>query len=145
MGDTGTKGIILLVESNPESESGITLKEAGYLVCGVSTATKAVAALEQKFRTAKPCAIVVDRDLSEGGGFQALRRLTQSFGDKKIPFFMMGVAPTQEDLVECISAGAKGIIAKPLKIDAFEAKLEDARMRELRTEIGTILFNNGHS
>ena len=84
---------------------------------------KVVAALgtsentQQKVRTLKPNAILLDLGLRSQNSLQVVKSVKKNFPDVKL--IVMDLVPTESDILEFVRAGVSGFILKDATIDDF--------------------------
>ncbi len=94
-------------------------KAGGHEVTCVADGTHAVASAA----AVSPDAILMDLNMPEMNGLEALARLKQSEDTRHIPVVMLSAATENVDLDEALALGAAGWIAKPFDPGALSAKL----------------------
>jgi len=134
---------LVIVSGSPESDLAAVeeLEKAGFEVTLVKEPQRVMHVGATKHKRWKPNVFVVDVVLPHSSGFEMVRRLVSKYESQEIPIIMMAQYPSPEDKLEATTAGAVGIIAKPLTSDALSHVIEQEMVRRLRSEIGDILFN----
>jgi CheY-like chemotaxis protein len=72
-----------------------------------------------------PDLVLLDLDLPVVSGLDVLAALEQSPALRTIPVVVLTRSPRPEDVAECYARGANSVVERPIRIDAFEAKLRD--------------------
>jgi DNA-binding response OmpR family regulator len=136
-------GPLVIISASPEftPQSIAELEKVGFEVTVCAEAKKAFNLSAIKPPRWTPSAFIVDVVLPQMSGFEVVRRLVQMYGEKKIPVLMMAQHKAREDELESTNAGAVGVIQKPLSPKALEDMFEKERMKKLKAEIGSMVFN----
>lgn len=116
------------------------LRTEGYTVMCANDGAHALKVIDTKFSKVTPIAIIIDTYLPQLSGYELVRRLTPQFDPKKVPFLMTNKHPSAEDQIETSNLGAHGPLQKPLTLKAFNQLMENIRMRNLKTQIGDMIF-----
>ncbi len=136
------KTIVLLVDADPATQEHARddLKSAGCDVYCANDGAHALRVIESKFSKMTPTIIIIDICLPQLSGFELVRRLSEKYDPRKVPFLMTSKYASPEDNLEVSNLGAHGPIQKPLSTDVVDQLFEKLRMRKLKSEIGGMVF-----
>jgi signal transduction histidine kinase/ActR/RegA family two-component response regulator len=128
--------LILLAEDNPANINtvGEYLKAKGYRV---ETATNGVVAL-QKVRELKPDLVLMDVQMPEMDGLEAIRRIRGELGLHHLPVVALTALAMVGDQDRCMQAGASAYVSKPVSLRQLVA-LIDAQL-----SLGRVSFPAGN-
>jgi two-component system chemotaxis response regulator CheY len=96
------------------------LVECGFEVVG--EADNGIAAVEQ-YRALKPSIVLLDLVMPQLDGKQALRRILELDADARV--VILSSLGAQSDIEECLRAGAKSYLQKPIDPDAMVRVLRE--------------------
>lgn len=65
------------------------------------------------YQTMQPDIILLDMNMPEMNGYQALKTIRETFNDKQTTVIMVTSASEKEDVVACAKLGIQGYIVKP--------------------------------
>jgi two-component system cell cycle response regulator DivK len=118
----GMKKRILIVEDNEQNlyMFRFLLETSGY---EVSTARDGVAGVERAI-TEKPDLILMDMQLPEIDGYEALQRIRQHVETRRIPVVAVTSYAMVGDREKILAAGCAGYIEKPVSPETFVVEVE---------------------
>jgi signal transduction histidine kinase len=125
---------VLVVEDHPVTLMylGAVLKENGYQVALVPTATEAMAALDQ----ALPDLVVLDLHLPDRHGLEVCRHLRQLLGGKDIPVLVVTDEADAQGHARAVRAGVDDFLRKPIQPVELKTRARSLmRLRYLRREL----------
>lgn len=114
--------VVLLVEA--ESEARVHMQQS--LASGYSVLEESSAA--QGLRSAKeniPDLIVVDEDVSGGGGMNLCAELKRDSMTSHIPVILLARSASDESQVRALQAGVNEFLAKPLRLPVLKARADN--------------------
>jgi CheY-like chemotaxis protein len=107
---SNNKKVVILVDDNPVNLMiGKNILKDGYQVITVPSGKKLFAALE----VTSPDLILLDIDMPEMNGFQAIKRLKAGFRTAEIPVIFLSANNSLENIRQGFSLGAADFIQKP--------------------------------
>jgi CheY-like chemotaxis protein len=106
--------VILLVEDSEDT----ALVVSDYLAFVGMDVISAVNGLEAvtKAGTASPDLILMDIQMPQMDGLEAIRRIRSSGGEKRVPIIAVTALAMPGDRERCMEAGADGYMSKPLSL-----------------------------
>lgn len=139
----GKEAIFVDGEGNLTETSEI-LKELGYMPKGFSDGTKLQKYCDRQKAGWKPELILIDVIIPGGSGFELVRSFHHGSSTSKSCLLMFSKYDSAEDRHEALNAGASALLPKPLTKEALEQALEEIRIRKIKGEIGTEVFDINH-
>lgn len=135
---------LVLVSGNLEEETKAipAIEQHGFEVLCCTDGKKALSIQDTKPPLWKPGLFLVDVVMPLINSYDLVRQLVDKWGEKKVLVVMMAQNITSEDLLESTSAGAVGMLKKPLCWKALDDVFEKERMKRLRSEITELVFRN---
>lgn len=123
---TDPKPLVLVVEDNETNLelTKILLARAGYAVCEARTVAQALIAAPQFH----PDLVVMDLQLPDGSGLDAIRAIRHDPQTSAIPVVVLTASAMPEEAEAAWAAGCDAYIAKP-----FDTRTFAARLREVMT------------
>lgn len=123
------KGLILLVEDNPDDEA-LTLRalKKNNILNPVVVAHDGVEALDFLFGTGiyegrnskdKPMVILLDLKLPKIDGLEVLKRLRKDDRTKLIPVVILTTSNEEQDIIRSYSLGVNSYVRKPVEFEEF--------------------------
>ena len=106
------------------------LTQAGFEVTVCADAKKALNLTDAKPARWQPNMIIVDVVMPQMSGFELVRRLADKYSGKKVPILLMSQYKSREDEIEASSAGAIGVLSKPLTAQALQQVFEKAEKKD---------------
>ena len=142
MANPVTKPPLIVVDSDAEALKKITndLNNSEFQVYACPDAKQAIRYVERQPARWQPGLFLIDLILPEISGFELLRRLTEKYNPKTVPFIMMSKHQSPEDTIETQQGGAIGLLKKPVTLESFNKVLEEHRMKKLKNEVGSMVF-----
>jgi signal transduction histidine kinase len=125
---------VLVVEDHPVTLLflGAVLKENGYQVTLVPTATEAMAALDQEL----PELVVLDLHLPDRHGLEVCRHLRQLLGGEDIPVLVVTDEADAQGHARAVRAGVDDFLRKPIQPVELKTRARSLmRLRYLRREL----------
>lgn len=114
-------GPILVVDDDERGRSPVVhyLQSRGYQICEASDAETAFALLEREH----PVAILMDVQMPNMDGLEAIRRIRQMLAYTRIPILCVTALAMQGDRQRCLAAGADCYLSKPVSLRDLAATL----------------------
>jgi two-component system, cell cycle response regulator DivK len=114
--------IVLVVEDNEPNRDMLArrLRRKGYTVVEAVDGEDGVS----KARTAHPDLIVMDIELPNVDGIEAIRRIRRSHALRRIPIVVLTAHTTMADRLKCQQAGCDAFETKPVDFPRFLGKIE---------------------
>jgi DNA-binding response OmpR family regulator len=134
-------GSLMLVSGSPDDDKSLVpvLEEGGYNVILVAEARKAEYVGDMKPKGWVPTIVLVDLTLPDMSGYELVRRLSDKYYQKSM-ILMMSRHSCPEDVLEATSAGAVGMLKKPVTLAGVNELVEKERMRRLKSQAGEAAF-----
>ena len=128
----GQKPTLIIVDSDAEACKAVTaaLSKCEFQIYACGDAKQAIRYVERQPARWQPGMFMIDLVLPEISGFELLRRLTEKYNPKVVPFIMMSKHQSHEDTIEAQQGGAVGVLKKPVTLDLFNKLLEEAQSRQ---------------
>lgn len=135
-------GPIVLVTASQDAATATVpeLEKGGFEVALCADAKRALNVFDSKPARWAPSLIIVDVTMPQMSGFEIVRRLAGTCTERKIPIMLMAQYKSPEDELEATTAGAAGVLPKPLTSSAIEDIFERERIKKLKAEIGGMVF-----
>ena len=113
---------ILVVEDNEDNMRLVRfiLKKRGHEVIEAGDGTEGVALAVQE----KPDLILMDIQLPDIDGLEAMKRIRASEADSDIPIIALTSYAMPGDREKALAAGCNGYITKPIDVETFMAEIE---------------------
>jgi two-component system cell cycle response regulator DivK len=113
---------ILIVEDNEKNLKLLrdVLQVKGYLTLEARTAAEGV----RLAREALPCLVLMDIQLPDASGIDALLQLRADPLTQKIPTVAVSASAMQEDQEKITASGFDGYITKPIELRSFLEQVE---------------------
>jgi CheY-like chemotaxis protein len=110
--DPLTAPLILVAEDNPSNLEVLTdyLESKGYHLANALNGREAI----QKTLELKPDLILMDIQMPEMDGLQAIRRIRQEASPASVPIIALTALAMPGDRERCLEAGANGYLVKPV-------------------------------
>ena len=127
--DPLTAPLILVAEDNPSNLEVLTdyLESKGYHLANALNGREAI----QKTLELKPDLILMDIQMPEMDGLQAIRRIRQEASPASIPIIALTALAMPGDRERCLEAGANGYLVKPVHLKEMlgliSSLLQDAK------------------
>ncbi|WP_295430366.1 response regulator [uncultured Thiodictyon sp.] len=71
----------------------------------------------------RPCAVLLDLNLSDGTGLEVLEALRADRADRPLPIVVMTTSKNPRDIAQCYRLGAAGYLIKPMERDLFAEQM----------------------
>ena len=134
-------GSLIIVSGSPDEDKSLVsnLEKGGYNVIFVADPRKAEYVGDMKPKNWVPSVVLVDLTLPDMSGYELVRRLADKYYQKSM-ILMMSRHACPEDILESTSAGAVGMLKKPVTLEAMNELVEKERMRRLKAQVGEVAF-----
>jgi DNA-binding response OmpR family regulator len=131
-------GAVVLVSGAPQDDTAMaqSLSDAGYEISMLTEPKRVLSLQEMKPRGWLPSLIIVETVIPRNSGFELVRQLSSMYDNNKVSIAMMAKYESHEDKLEASSAGAQGLLVKPLTAEKIDDFVEKERMRRLKAQIG---------
>jgi two-component system cell cycle response regulator DivK len=118
-----TSARILVVEDNPKNMKLVrdVLEFAGYEVIGATTGEEGVRLAE----TEHPHLILMDLQLPDIDGAEALRRIRVAQDGQNVPVVAVTAFAMDEDRTRAFASGFDGYVEKPISVSRFQQQVRD--------------------
>ncbi|AFY95280.1 PAS domain S-box [Chamaesiphon minutus PCC 6605] len=119
---TGPKASILIVEDNEANMETMTgyLQSRGYALLGAGTGQQAI----EMAQIHTPDVILMDIQMPDIDGFEAIARLRQIPACRAIPIVALTALAMPADRQKCLDAGADRYVSKPVKLGQLVSTIE---------------------
>jgi len=114
---------ILVVEDNPKNMKLVrdVLEFAGYEVIEATTGEEGVRLAE----TERPQLILMDLQLPDIDGAEALRRIRVAQDGQNVPVVAVTAFAMDEDRTRAFASGFDGYVEKPISVSRFQQQVRD--------------------
>jgi two-component system cell cycle response regulator DivK len=114
---------ILVVEDNPKNMKLVrdVLEFAGYEVIEATTGEEGVRLAE----TERPHLILMDLQLPDIDGAEALRRIRVAQDGQNVPVVAVTAFAMDEDRTRAFASGFDGYVEKPISVSRFQQQVRD--------------------
>jgi CheY-like chemotaxis protein len=114
--------VILIAEDNPANMETMTgyLESRGYRPIEAENGLQAI----ELARSHQPDIILMDIQMPDLNGFEAIARLRQIPECAKIPIIALTALASPPDRQKCLDAGADGYVTKPVKLSQLVATID---------------------
>ena len=148
MGDlkSNKAGSVVIIGNSPEADAQTykLLEQAGYEVVVCKNPARMLGIVDTKPKGWIPTIFIIDVLCPEMSGYELVRRVVEKFGSKKIPVAMTSKYKSTIDELESSNAGAVALIQSPLKASDIESVLEKERIKKIKSEVGSMVFDINH-
>ena len=143
---SGEENSVVVIDGDEASrlELKASLEAEGYTVITASKGSRAISIFADRPRMWKPVFVVVDSTLPDMSGYELVKQLSEQYEKKQAAFIMVAKYPGGEDVLEAKSSGALSCVEKPLTKEKWDELLEEHRMKIMKGEIGTMVFDINH-
>jgi len=120
---------VLIVDDEEEIRRflEIAFHTNGYQVVHAASAGEAVA----QFNARQPAAVILDLGLPDADGKEVLMKIRHT---SSVPVVILSVRSSEQDIIECLDAGADDYVVKPFRPGELFARLRNALRRYQSTE-----------
>ncbi len=133
---------LIVVSGDPEKDVEFKdgLVDGGYEVTFCSEPKRIFTVVDRVMPKFKTTVLLVDICLPAQSGFEIVRRISEQYPQQQLPIIMMSRHSCGEDRLEATNVGAIDLIKKPVDANDIAAILEKEKMRQLKNEIGGLVF-----
>lgn len=121
------KGVILLVEDDPDQEALILrVLKKNDIKSDVIVAHDGVEALDYIFdKKIMPGVVLLDLQIPRVDGLEVLKRIRNEKLTKNLPVFVLTASNLSKDIIESYNLGVSSYIRKPVDIEQFDKVITD--------------------